>query len=145
MNAVQSGDESVSLDSYVRSVTVSKIENGVETTVDPSGLKEGDNVKVDIKYEIENGLPDGKNTLVYQLPQNIKLSKERSGSVMQGGTDVGTYHIATDGKITIVIDKTKFDPSRSFTGDVGFEGTAQMTGENDSEEISRFNNVNYYK
>ena len=135
VNAVQSGDESVSLDSYVRSVTVSKIENGVETTVDPSGLKEGDNVKVDIKYEIENGLPDGKNTLVYQLPQNIKLSKERSGSVMQVGTDVGTYHIATDGKITIVIDKTKFDPSRSFTGDVGFEGTAQMTGENDSEEM----------
>lgn len=71
------------MDSYVTSVTVSKIENGVETTVGQSGLKEGDNVKVDIKYEIKNGLPDGKNTLVYQLPKNIKLSKEQSGSVMQ--------------------------------------------------------------
>lgn len=135
VNAVQSEDKSVSLDSYVTSVTVSKIENGVETTVDPSGLKEGDNVKVDIKYEIKNGLPDGKNTLVYQLPKNIKLSKEYSGSVMQGENAVGTYHIATDGKITIVIDKDKFDPNKSFTGDVGFEGTAQMTGENDSEEM----------
>ena len=135
VNAVQSGDESVLLDSYITSVTVSKIENGVETTVDPSGLKEGDNVKVDIKYEIKNGLPDGKNTLVYQLPKNIKLSKEYSGSVMQGENAVGTYHIATDGKITIVIDKTKFDPNKSFTGDVGFEGTAQMTGESDYEEM----------
>ena len=123
------------LDSYITSVTVSKIENGVETTVDPSGLKEGDNVKVDINYEIGNGLPDGKNTLVYQLPKNIKLSKEQSGPVMQGGTDVGKYYITTDGKITIVIDKNKFDPSKSFTGDAGFEGTAQRTGENDSEEM----------
>lgn len=135
VNAVQSGDESVLLDSYITSVTVSKIENGAETTVDPSGLKEGDNVKVDINYEIGNGLPDGKNTLVYQLPKNIKLSKEQSGPVMQGGTDVGKYYITTDGKITIVIDKNKFDPSKSFTGDAGFEGTAQMTGENDSEEM----------
>ena len=70
MKAVRSGDESVLLDSYVTSVTVSKIENGVETTVGPSGLKEGDNVKVDIKYEIKNGLPDGKNTLVYQKIYN---------------------------------------------------------------------------
>lgn len=135
VNAVQSEDESVLLDSYVKSVTVLKIENGVETNVGSSGLKEGDNVKVDIKYEIKNGLPNEKNTLVYQLPKNIKLSKEFQGSVMQGKNAVGTYHIATDGKITIVIDKTKFDPNKSFTGDVGFEGTAQMTGDNDSEEM----------
>ena len=115
MNAVQSEDESVLLNGYITSVKVLKIENGVETTVGPSGLKEGDNVKVDIKYGIENGLPNGKNTLVYQLPQNIKLSKEQSGPVMQGGTDVGKYYITTDGKITIVIDKNKFDDGEAFS------------------------------
>ena len=133
--ALFADDNTEDLAGYELSVRIVKIVNGQEVELDPSGLKEGDNVKVDIGYTIANGLPDGKNTLIYQLPGNFKLNKEQSGSVMQNGVAVGTYTISMDGKITIVIDKDKFNPNVSFTGDVGFEGSAQMTGKEDSEEI----------
>ena len=54
-------------------------------------------------YKLPAGVVDSTTRIItYDLPEAIKLSDEESGIVYaSNGLAVGTYHITTDGKITI--------------------------------------------
>ena len=126
----------VDLDDYVTGIAILKLENGKWVRVNSgSSITEGDNIKINIDYAINGGLPSGVTDLAYQLPSNFKIQNEMSGSVMQNGKAVGTYTIRVDGSILISLDPQKFDPNSSFIGDIGFEGIASRAGEDDSEEV----------
>ena len=125
----QSGN-SVDFGEYIVSAKVSKIENG--QWVEAREFEDGDHVMVDIDYKLPAGVVDSTTRIItYDLPEAIKLSDEESGIVYaSNGLAVGTYHITTDGKITIHFNE-EFATGEPFAGYITFSGTlsAQDAGE----------------
>ena len=73
--------------------------------------------------------------LTYQIPANIKLEAEMTGSVMQDGIAIGKYVIGTDGQIVITLDdNVKTDAT--LVGDIGFKGTAMVIGSGNKEDFT---------
>lgn len=125
----QSGN-SADFGEYIVSAKVSKIENG--QWVEAREFEDGDHVMVDIDYKLPAGVVDSTTRIItYDLPEAIKLSDEESGIVYaSNGLAVGTYHITTDGKITIHFNE-EFATGEPFAGYITFNGTlsAEDAGE----------------
>lgn len=125
----QSGN-SADFGEYIVSAKVSKIENG--QWVEAREFEDGDHVMVDIDYKLPAGVVDQTTrTITYKIPEAIKLSDEESGIVYaSNGLAVGTYHITTNGEITIHFNE-EFATGEPFTGYITFNGTlsAQDAGE----------------
>ena len=125
----QSGN-SADFGEYIVSAKVSKIENG--QWVEAREFEDGDHVMVDIDYKLPAGVVDSTTRIItYDLPEAIRLSDEESGIVYaSNGLAVGTYHITTDGKITIHFNE-EFATGEPFAGYITFNGTlsAQDAGE----------------
>lgn len=126
---LQSGN-SADFGEYIVSAKVSKIENG--QWVEAREFEDGDHVMVDIDYKLPAGVVDSTTRIItYDLPEAIRLSDEESGIVYaSNGLAVGTYHITTDGKITIHFNE-EFATGEPFAGYITFNGTlsAQDAGE----------------
>lgn len=125
----QSGN-SVDFGEHIVSAKVSKIQNG--EWIEAKEFEDGDHVMVDIDYRLPAGVVDQTTrTITYKIPEAIKLSDEESGIVYaSNGLAVGTYHITTDGKITIHFNE-EFATGEPFAGYITFSGTlsAQDAGE----------------
>lgn len=125
----QSGN-SADFGEYIVSAKVSKIENG--QWIEAREFEDGDHVMVDIDYKLPAGVVDSTTkTITYDLPNAIKLTDEESGIVYaSNGLAVGTYHITTDGKITIHFNE-EFATGEPFAGYITFQGTlsAEDAGE----------------
>lgn len=125
----QSGN-SADFGEYIVSARVSKIENG--QWVEAREFEDGDHVMVDIDYKLPAGVVDSTTRIItYDLPEAIKLSEDESGIVYaSNGLAVGTYHITTDGKITIHFNQ-EFATGEPFVGYITFNGTlsAEDAGE----------------
>lgn len=115
---------------YIVSAKVSKIQNG--EWIEAREFEDGDHVMVDIDYKLPAGVVDSTTkTITYDLPNAIKLTDEESGIVYaSNGLAVGTYHITTDGKITIHFNE-EFATGEPFAGYITFQGTlsAEDAGE----------------
>ena len=115
---------------YIVSAKVSKIQNG--QWIEAREFEDGDHVKIHIDYQLPAGVVhQNAKTITYDLPHAIRLSEEESGDVYaSNGLKVGTYHITTDGKITIHFNE-EFATGEPFTGYITFSGTlsAQDAGE----------------
>ena len=125
----QSGN-SADFGEYIVSAKVSKIQNG--EWIEAREFEDGDHVMVDIDYQLPAGVVDQTTrTITYKIPEAIKLSDEESGIVYaSNGLAVGTYHITTNGEITIHFNE-EFATGEPFTGYITFNGTlsAQDAGE----------------
>lgn len=125
----QSGN-SADFGEYIVSAKVSKIQNG--EWVEAREFEDGDHVMVDIDYKLPAGVVDSTTkTITYDLPNAIRLTDEESGIVYaSNGLAVGTYHITTDGKITIHFNE-EFATGEPFAGYITFQGTlsAEDAGE----------------
>lgn len=125
----QSGN-SVDFGEHIVSAKVSKIQNG--EWIEAKEFEDGDHVMVDIDYKLPAGVVDqNTKTITYKIPEAIKLSDEESGIVYASNVlAVGTYHITTDGKITIHFNE-EFATGEPFAGYITFSGTlsAQDAGE----------------
>lgn len=125
----QSGN-SADFGEYIVSAKVSKIQNG--EWIEAREFEDGDHVMVDIDYKLPAGVVDSTTkTITYDLPNAIKLTDEESGIVYaSNGLAVGTYHITTDGKITIHFNEG-FATGEPFAGYITFNGTlsAEDAGE----------------
>lgn len=125
----QSGN-SVDFGEHIVSAKVSKIQNG--EWIEAREFEDGDHVMVDIDYQLPAGVVDQTTrTITYKIPEAIKLSDEESGIVYaSNGLAVGTYHITTNGEITIHFNE-EFATGEPFTGYITFNGTlsAQDAGE----------------
>ena len=125
----QSGN-SADFGEYIVSAKVSKLQNG--EWIEAREFEDGDHVMVDIDYQLPAGVVDQTTrTITYKIPEAIKLSDEESGIVYaSNGLAVGTYHITTNGEITIHFNE-EFATGEPFTGYITFNGTlsAQDAGE----------------
>lgn len=121
---------SVDFGEHIVSAKVSKIQNG--EWIEAKEFEDGDHVMVDIDYRLPAGVVDQTTrTITYKIPEAIKLSDEESGIVYaSNGLAVGTYHITTDGEITIHFNE-EFATGEPFAGYITFNGTlsAQDAGE----------------
>lgn len=121
---------SVDFGEHIVSAKVSKIQNG--EWIEAKEFEDGDHVMVDIDYQLPAGVVDQTTrTITYKIPEAIKLSDEESGIVYaSNGLAVGTYHITTNGEITIHFNE-EFATGEPFTGYITFNGTlsAQDAGE----------------
>lgn len=121
---------SVDFGEHIVSAKVSKIQNG--EWIEAKEFEDGDHVMVDIDYRLPAGVVDQTTrTITYKIPEAIKLSDEESGIVYaSNGLAVGTYHISTDGEITIHFNE-EFATGEPFAGYITFNGTlsAQDAGE----------------
>ena len=122
--------DSVDFGQHIVSAKVSKIQNG--QWIEANEFEDGDHVMVDIDYQLPAGVVDQTTrTITYKIPKAIKLSDEESGIVYaSNGLAVGTYHITTNGEITIHFNE-EFATGEPFTGYITFSGTlsAQDAGE----------------
>ncbi len=117
----------------ITSVTVSKLENG--QWVSGTEFTDGDSVRVEINYTIPaNTVGASNQTIHYQLPDGIRLSREESGIVYDGQTPVGSYVIGTDGMITITFDDD-FSDDKPFNGMIRFEGILSADSGGGEQEI----------
>lgn len=117
----------------ITSVTVSKLENG--QWVPGTEFTDGDSVRVEINYTIlANTVGAANQTIHYQLPDGIRLSREESGTVYDGQIPVGAYVIGTDGMITITFNDI-FADDKPFNGMIRFEGTLSAGSGGGEQEI----------
>ncbi|MDD6685850.1 MAG: hypothetical protein PUE47_08740 [Lachnospiraceae bacterium] len=126
--------QNVDLTEYITSVTVKKNENNQWTPADT--FQDGDQVKIDISYEIpKSTLQSSDDTIYYQLPDGVKPLQAESGRVKIGDDEVGDYTIGKDGKITIKYD-SNFHYKDSLIGSITFNGTVINTGSDNTGTIS---------
>lgn len=113
---------SVDFGDHIVSAKVSKIQNG--EWIEAKEFEDGDHVMVDIDYQLPAGVVDQTTrTITYKIPEAIKLSDEELGIIYaSNGLAVGTYHITTDGEITIHFNE-EFATGEPFTGYITFNGT----------------------
>lgn len=132
MAAVSSG-ENYDFSDNITSVTVSRLENGQWIPGDE--FTDGDSVRMEIHYTIPTGVVGADNqSISYQLPDGIRLSREESGIVYDGQDPVGTYVIGTDGLISITFNDD-FSDDKPFNGMVRFEGILDAGEDGEEKEI----------
>lgn len=122
---------------YITDITFFKIQSGYWIPIqEGEAVKEGDQVRFYISYDIPDGKVNSSNKeIYYQLPSGVKLRKEESGSIYRNGLPVGTYIITEDGLIKITFEDEFVTDGRQFSGNIWFEGTVSSSGTNDKGEI----------
>ena len=135
--ATQAATTGVDFGPYITGITFSKIQNGYWVPIgDGESVKEGDQVRFYISYNIPDGKVDSSNKKIYyQLPSGVKLRKEENGSIYRNGVAVGTYTISPDGLIEIEFEDSFVADGKQFNGNVWFEGTVSASGTNDKGEL----------
>lgn len=103
----------------------------------------GDYVQFTMKYTIPpNTLSTTNNVISYYVPSGLKIIKAQSGTVYNsGGQEIGTYLIATDGKITITFSGTAYQSGNEVKGAITFEGSLDKTQLNSENKTTVYFNA----
>ena len=129
----------VDFSQYATKVTLEKQQNNQWVKTDT--VNSGDNIKVTIDYSLpDDVLVNGNKTIYYQLPNGIKPNENQSGIVKDNrgennGKEIGTYTISQDGKITIVFTDDFVNQDGAFTGEIHFEGKAELAAGDQPQTI----------
>lgn len=131
------------LANYITSVKIQRREADStlwEDIVD-GNVKVDDELLFDLSYTIGAGILNANCRVVtYQIDEDIKILEEDSGDVKDGGgTVVGFYRIATDGKITITFNAdyaTGNAGGSPIEGHIAFESSVKAMGGEAGSEIS---------
>ncbi len=85
-------------------------------------FKDGEAVQVELSYFIGSGIVSStNNTLTYQLPNGLTLTKEADGKVYRGTEVVGSYTISKSGEVKMTFTNQEILKGMPFTGDFTFE------------------------
>ena len=135
--ATQATTTGVDFGPHITGIIFSKIQNGYWVPIgDGESVKEGDQVRFYISYNIPDGKVNSSNKKIYyQLPSGVKLRKEENGSIYRNGVAVGTYTISPDGLIEIEFEDAFVADGKQFNGNIWFEGTVSASGTNENGEI----------
>lgn len=136
----QTNATEVNFGPYITSASLEKLDG--DTWIDATEFQDGDQVRVNLKYEIPKDIVSSANpTIVYQLTDGIKLNKVEQGIV--SGTignvyydNLGNYTITEDGKISITFNQTFLSTNKKFTGHIEFQGTASNTSTGTDKDIT---------
>lgn len=114
------------LGKYIASVTT-YTKDGNGKWKPNSNIKDGDDVKFELKFKVESGQLSKGEVLTYKMdPQYIGVSELTNGDAIQKGKKIGTMSVSPDGTITLSLNED-YDVSQAFEGSLTFIGTAHNT------------------
>ena len=123
MMAMELNDSGTNLSKYITDVVISKkVGNDWVPIEDGYQFKDGEAVQVELSYFIGSGIVSStNNTLTYQLPNGLTLTKEADGKVYRGTEVVGSYTISKSGEVKMTFTNQEILKGMPFTGDFTFE------------------------
>ncbi|MCD7885601.1 MAG: Cna B-type domain-containing protein [Lachnospiraceae bacterium] len=130
------GIATVASENSASSIDMSEYITGASFSL--SEIESGSVVKVSIDYQIYSQIltSAGTTTLTYQLPTGINPISEFAGKVYDGTTEVGTYTITKDGKITIVFNDTFVNSGSTITGNISFWSTITSSSSDEDTTLT---------
>lgn len=123
MMAMERSDSGINLSDHITNVVISKKEGNDWVPIeDGYRFKDGEAVQVELSYFIGSGIVSStNNTLTYQLPNGLTLTKEADGKVYRGTEVVGSYTISKSGEVKMTFTNQEILKGMPFTGDFTFE------------------------
>lgn len=123
MMAMELNDSGINLSDHITNVVISKKEGNDWVPIeDGYRFKDGEAVQVELSYFIGSGIVSStNNTLTYQLPNGLTLTKEADGKVYRGTEVVGSYTISKSGEVKMTFTNQEILKGMPFTGDFTFE------------------------
>ena len=113
-------------------------ETGWTKTGDTSiTVAEGDNLRFDFAYSLPKGtLSETANTLVYQIPEQLKIENSQTGPIYFSGEKIGIWTIA-DGKMTLQFDEKAIEKNKTnpIVGNVSMEVSVNKIDIKDGETV----------
>lgn len=123
MMAMELNDSGTNLSDHItKAVIRKKVGNDWVPIEDGYQFKDGEAVQVELSYFIGSGIVSStNNTLTYQLPNGLTLTKEADGKVYRGTEVVGSYTISKSGEVKMTFTNQEILKGMPFTGDFTFE------------------------
>ena len=123
MMAMERSDSGINLSDHITNVVISKKKSKNWVPIeDGYRFKDGEAVQVELSYFIGSGIVSStNNTLTYQLPNGLTLTKEADGKVYRGTEVVGSYTISKSGEVKMTFTNQEILKGMPFTGDFTFE------------------------
>ena len=123
MMAMERSDSGINLSDHITNVVISKKKGKNWVPIeDGYRFKDGEAVQVELSYFIGSGIVSStNNTLTYQLPNGLTLTKEADGKVYRGTEVVGSYTISKSGEVKMTFTNQEILKGMPFTGDFTFE------------------------
>ena len=123
MMAMELNDSGINLSDHITNVVIrKKVGNDWVPIEDGYRFKDGEAVQVELSYFIGSGIVSStNNTLTYQLPNGLTLTKEADGKVYRGTEVVGSYTISKSGEVKMTFTNQEILKGMPFTGDFTFE------------------------
>jgi fimbrial isopeptide formation D2 family protein/LPXTG-motif cell wall-anchored protein len=116
---------------------VSKLNTGTGVWEQGTVFENGDHVRIEIQYSIpKESFTSSDAEIYYELPDGVSLEQEQSGTVYaRDGSQIGTYSITTDGKITVEFND-QFDTTIVEDGTINLEGMLQNESVQEDKSLS---------
>ena len=123
MMTMELNDSGTNLSKHITNVVIRKKEGNDWVPIeDGYRFKDGEAVQVELSYFIGSGIVSStNNTLTYQLPNGLTLTKEADGKVYRGTEVVGSYTISKSGEVKMTFTNQEILKGMPFTGDFTFE------------------------
>ena len=123
MMAMELNDSGINLSDHITTAAIrKKVGNDWVPIEDGYQFKDGEAVQVELSYSLGSGIVSNtNNTLTYQLPKGLTLTKEADGNVYRGEEVVGSYTISKSGEVKMTFTNQDILKGMPFTGDFTFE------------------------
>ena len=123
MMAMELNDSGINLSDHITEAVIRKKDgkNWVEIE-DGYQFKDGEAVQVKLSYSLSGRIVSKtNNTLTYQLPKGLTLTKEAEGNVYRGKEVVGSYTISESGEVKMTFTNEDILAGQPFKGNFTFE------------------------
>ncbi|SEA07017.1 LPXTG-motif cell wall anchor domain-containing protein [Lachnospiraceae bacterium NK3A20] len=122
---------------WIKGIKVSKLNTGTGVWEQGTVFENGDHVRIEIQYSIpKESFTSSDAEIYYELPDGVSLEQEQSGTVYaRDGSQIGTYFITTDGKITVEFND-QFDTTIVEDGTINLEGMLQNESVQEDKSLS---------
>lgn len=144
MMAMELNDSGTNLSDYITEAVIRKKDgkNWVEIE-DGYQFKDGEAVQVKLSYELGSKIVSStNNTLTYQLPAGLTLTKEAEGYVYRGTEVVGSYTISKSGKVEMTFKDESILAGQPFKGNFTFEADVDYSQAGTDGKVSFNSNFN---
>lgn len=124
MMAMELNDSGTNLSDHItKAVIRKKVGNDWVPIEDGYQFKDGEAVQVELSYFIGSEIVSStNNTLTYQLPNGLTLTKEADGKVYRGKNEVvGSYTISKSGEVKMTFTNKDILAGQPFKGNFTFE------------------------
>ena len=145
MMAMELNDSGINLSDHITEAVIrKKVGNDWVLIEDGYQFKDGEAVQVELSYSLRGGIIDStNNTLTYQLPAGLTLTKDiADGKVYRGKEVVGSYTISKSGEVKLTFTNEDILKGMPFIGNFTFEADVDYSQAGPGGKVSFNDNFN---